>query len=72
MNRNSYVVKELEGRSPDEQLFLLLQSMGYAPPIPLWQYQQAHKRIGMCPWCGQSLHPGRKCENDGITATHGT
>lgn len=22
------------------------------------------RRIGMCPWCGESLHPGRKCHND--------
>lgn len=25
---------------PDDQLFLLLQSMGYQPAMPLWQYQQ--------------------------------
>lgn len=21
-------------------------------------------RIGMCPWCGEPLHPGRRCSND--------
>ena len=26
---------------PDDQLFMLLQSMGYGPNIPLWQYQQS-------------------------------
>jgi hypothetical protein len=25
--------------------------------------------IGMCPWCGQALHPGRRCENDDIRST---
>lgn len=20
--------------------------------------------IGMCPWCGQGLHPGKRCENE--------
>ena len=27
----------------DDALFVLLQSMGYGPNIPLWQYQK-HKR----------------------------
>lgn len=31
----------LKGLSPDDQLFLLLQSMGYGPKIPLWKYQQS-------------------------------
>ncbi len=26
--------------------------------------ERAAKRIGMCPWCGESLHPGRKCSNE--------
>jgi hypothetical protein len=29
---------------PDDQLFLLLQSMGYGPEIPLWQYQQMKRK----------------------------
>lgn len=27
----------------------------------------ASPKVGMCPWCGQPLHPGRRCENDDIT-----
>lgn len=27
-------------------------------------YEARHPQIGMCPWCGQALHPGRRCEND--------
>ena len=56
---------DLSGLSPDDQLFVLLQSMGFGPDIPLWKYQQS-KHIGMCPWCGQALHPGLRCENDDI------
>ena len=26
---------------PDDALFVLLQSMGYMPNIPLWKYQQS-------------------------------
>ena len=26
--------------NPDDALFVLLQSMGYGPNWPLWQYQQ--------------------------------
>ena len=26
--------------------------------------ERAAKRIGMCPWCGEGLHPGRKCSNE--------
>lgn len=30
-------------------------------------------RIGMCPWCGESLHPGRRCHNDDLSSgTRGT
>ena len=36
---------DLRGLTADEQLFMLLQSMGYGPKIPLWQYQQHIRAI---------------------------
>ena len=33
-----------DGYLPDEQLFLLLQSMGYFPNITFLEYQLAHKQ----------------------------
>lgn len=26
---------------------------------PRWEFP-----VGMCPWCGMPLHPGKRCEND--------
>ena len=43
LREGNAVGTDMRGLCVDDQLFLLLQSMGYGPNIPLWQYQQ-HKR----------------------------